>query len=127
MKTSKLLAVLALAGFCGTAEAQARAHRFEVKELERERGERLEVCREAKERLRELSRNEGRDEEVVAESESENLKFGETVGLGGSLGFNWEVGSCDLAAERELEEERLREAAREIERIDRVIGKVGRI
>src|SRR5688572_9821516 len=111
MKSSKLLAVLALAGFCGTAEAQARAHRFEVKELERERGERLEVCREAKERLRELSRNEGRDEEAVGESESENLKFGETVGVVGSLGFNWEVGSCDLAAERELEEERLREAA----------------
>src|SRR5688572_27094340 len=68
MKASKLLAVLAFAGFCGTVETQARSHKFEIKHLERQRAERLEEHRDARERVSELSFQVNRSVAIEAET-----------------------------------------------------------
>ena len=146
MKASKLLAMLAVAGFCGTAESHARSYKLEIKQLEKERVERVEEYREAKERVDELSSgisfNAGGDGEcgmrasgfVMAEGDDELLEvFGDEVvsaheggnsgGEKDALNINWKVSDPEVIRERELEEERMRAAAREIAKIDKAIRK----
>ena len=146
MKASKLLAMLVLAGFCGTSEAQARSHKSEIQRLEKQRAEHVEAHREAKERLSELdSRINSRAAAVKAESrmrpapfeaaevedESPDAWENEVVPVHGNWAaaeqeirsFNWDVRNPDLIRERELEEARMREAAREIVKIDKAIRK----
>ena len=150
MKASKLLAMLVLAGFCGTSEAQARSHKSEIQRLEKQRAEHVEAHREAKERLSELlieldSRINSRAAAVTAESrmrpapfeaaevedEAQDAWESDVVPLHGNWAaaeqeirsFNWDVRNPDLIRERELEEARMREAAREIVKIDKAIRK----
>ena len=144
MKASKLLALLALAGLCGTAETQARSHKFEIKHLQKERDERIEEHREARERVDELNSQinfgvigetesrlaaatfvtaEGDDEtpdtfENDSVSVHENWNFEQLT-----TNVNWQARNPQLIRERELEEMRMREVAREIDRIDRAIRK----
>ena len=144
MKTSKLLAMLAFAGLCGTSETQARSHKFEIKHLERHRAERLEEHREAKERLDEL--NFGSSFTAAADAESsmrlsrfvtvdmdgnssDTIETGSVSVLGNEkaeqevAGSNWQVKDPQLIRERELEEARMRDAAREIAKLNREIRK----
>ena len=150
MKASKLLAMLVLAGFCGTSEAQARSHKSEIQRLEKQRAEHVEAHREAKERLSELlsefdCRINSRAAAVKAESRMRPAPFeaaevedeapdaweNEVVPVHGNWAaaeqeirsFNWDVRNPDLIRERELEEARMREAAREIVKIDKAIRK----
>jgi hypothetical protein len=143
MKASKLLALLAFAGFCGTAETHARSHKFEIKQLEKLRAERVEAHREAKERLEELSSAvvfkdaadpeirirpapfEAADieEEASRTFEHDTIPRGNWVSDHEMRNGNWEVRSPDEIREREIEEAKMREAAREIARIDKAIRK----
>ena len=150
MNASKLLAMLVLAGFCGTSEAQARSHKSEIQRLEKQRAEHVEAHREAKERLSELlsefdCRINSRAVTVKAESKMRPAPFeavevedeapdaweNEVVPVHGNWAaaeqeirsFNWDVRNPDLIREREAEEARMREAAREIVKIDKAIRK----
>jgi len=141
MKASKLLALLAFAGLCGTAETQARSQRFGIKHLEKERAERLDEHREAKERINELNSQinfgvaggaESRlsaptlfmaqcDDDVVENNTAfahDNSVFEQEL-----PSLNWQVRDPRLIRERALEEMKMREAAREIARIDKAIRK----
>lgn len=128
--------MLAFAGLCGTAETQARSHKFEITHLEKQRAEILQVHREAKERLDELSSHvtlgvsvaaenlaDG-DDEVAATFENQTVFAQEPhVSRANIPNLNWVVKDTDLVRERESEEIRMREAAREIARIDKAIRK----
>ena len=143
MKASRLLAVLAFAGLCGTAETQARSHKHEIKHLEKQRAERVEDHREAKERLNELTSQTNFGVALQPESRLEESTF-VTVDTDGSPdtteddfvsageewtsaqkipNLNWQAKDSELIRKREVEEARLREAAREIARIDKAIRK----
>jgi hypothetical protein len=143
MKASKLLAILAFAGFCGTSETQARSHKFEIKHLEKQRAERVEAHREAKERFNELNRQinfkaaetKGRMrpapfEAVETEDDAPDISKTKPLAHENWAGsehelpnFNWNVINPDLIRERELEEARMRATAREIAQIDKAIRK----
>jgi len=141
MRASKFLALLALAGLYGTAETQARSHKFEIKHLEKQRAERLEEHREAKERISELNSqiNFGAADRaenglsaatfVMAEGDDDTFETDIAFAHDNSVfeqampNVNWHARDPQLIRERELEELRLRETAREIARIDRAIRK----
>jgi hypothetical protein len=144
MKASKLLALLAFAGLCGTAETDARSHKFEIKHLEKQRAERIEEHREARERINELNSQinlgvaikagttSGATTFVMAETDGEAPGTSEydTVSAHENWMFeqeipnlNWQVSDSELIRQRELEELRMRETAREIARIDKAIRK----
>jgi hypothetical protein len=135
MKASKLLAMLAFAGLCGTAETQARSHKFEIKHLEKQRAELLEVHREARERLDELSSHvtlgvsveaedlEGEDEVAATFGSQTVFAHEPQVSKAQIPNLNWQVKDSELVRARELAEIRMREAAREIARIDKAIRK----
>jgi hypothetical protein len=132
MKAPKIFVLLALAGFCSATHSQARSHKFEIKHLERQRAERLEEHREAKERLNELS--SATTFETSAADATRLSRFvsadidDESTGVVSSPGpasieHNWQVKNPDLIRQRELEESRMREAAREIAKLDTQIRK----
>lgn len=142
MKASKLLAVLAFAGLCGTAETQARSHKYEIKHLEKQRAERLEEHREAKERINELTSQtnfgvalqpESRldvatfvtaDTDATEDANDDTESAGrEWTGAQRIPNLNWQARDSQLIRDREMEEARMREAAREIARIDKAIRK----
>ncbi len=147
MKASKLLALLAFAGICGTAETQARSHKFEIKHLEKQRAERLEEHREARERISELNSQikfgvavepESKldvatfvmavaDDEAPVTFENQTV-FGHENWASDKdiVNLNWQARDPELIRERELEEMRMREAAREINRIDSRIARASR-
>ena len=121
MKSSKLLAMLALAGLCGATETQARSHKSEVKRLEKERAASLEAHREARERLDELTSKPSLAVETADTFHDEIVSTHQHWTLQKDLpNVNWPTNS-ELSREREREEARMREAAREIERIDKAI------
>jgi hypothetical protein len=143
MKASKLLALLAFAGLCGTAETQARSQKYEIKHLEKQRAERLEEHREAKERVTELNSQmnfgvalqpESRldvatfvtaDADEARDTIEDDLEFAgeDRTGVQKIPNLNWQEKDSELIRERELEQARMREAAREIARIDKAIRK----
>jgi hypothetical protein len=143
MKASKLLAMLAFAGLCGTAETQARSHKYEIKHLEKQRAERLEEHREAKERVTELNSQmnfgvalqpESRsnvatfvtaDADEARDTIEDDIRYSgeEWTGVQKIPNLNWQAKDSELIRERELEQARMREAAREIARIDKAIRK----
>lgn len=134
MKASRLLAILAFAGICGASETQARSHRFEIKHLEKQRAERIEAHREAKERLNELNSRmsfKAAAEAAEIEEEAPGALENKTVPVDGNWAvaeqeirnFNWKVTEPDLIRERELEESGMRSTAREIAEIDKAIRK----
>ena len=142
MKASKLLAVLAFAGLCGTAETQARSHKYEIKHLEKQRAERLEEHREAKERINELTSQTNFGVALQPESRLDAATFvtadtdatadanddtdsasREWTGAQRIPNLNWQARDSQLIRDREMEEARMREAAREIARIDKAIRK----
>ena len=143
MKASKLLALLAFAGLCGTTETQARSHKYEIKHLEKQRAERLEEHREAKERVTELNSQmnfgvalqpESRSDVatfVTADAEEARDTIEDDIDYAAEdwtdvqkiPNLNWHANDSELIRERELEQARMREAAREIARIDKAIRK----
>ena len=143
MKASKLWALLAFAGLCGTMETQARSHKYEIKHLEKQRAERLEEHGEARERLNELNSQmnfgvalqpEGRlevatfvtaDAAEAPEAIEDDIESAgeEWTGAPKIPNVNWQAKDSELIRERELEQARMREAAREIARIDKAIRK----
>ena len=129
MKASKLLALLALAGFCSTTESQARSHKFEIKHLERQRAERLEEHREARDRLNELSsattfETPTADEMRLSQFVTADTDDEESTDVSSHpFEHNNHPKDPELIRERELHESRMREAAREIARLDAQIRK----
>ena len=136
--------MLVLAGFCGTSEAQARSHKSEIQRLEKQRAEHVEAHREAKEvnwilgsipetaAVKAESRMRPAPFEAAeVEDEAPDAWENEVVPVHGNWAaaeqeirsFNWDVRNPDLIRERELEEARMREAAREIVKIDKAIRK----
>lgn len=140
MKASKLLALLAFAGLYGTAETQARSQKVEIKHLEKQRAERLEEHREARERINELNsqihfgvvaeaaNRSNASAFVTAETDYEATIETDIVSSYDSFehdipNLNCQVPNSELIRQRELEEIRMREAAREIAKIDKAIRK----
>lgn len=136
MKASKLIAMLAVAGLCGTVETQARAQKFEIKHLEKQRTGLIEEHREAKERISELSGPatfgvsveaeilaEGGDE--VSKAFEDQMVFAHEPRASRTKipNLNWQLKDSEQIRERELVELKMREAAREIARIDKTIRK----
>ena len=144
MKASKVLALLAFAGLCGAAETQARSHKFEIKHLEKQRAERIEEHREARERINELNSQINFDVVIEADTQPRSAPFvtveaddeapgayeNEIVFAHENIPFekdipnlNWQMKDPELIRQRELEEMKVRETAREIARLDKAIRK----
>ena len=135
--------MLAFAGLCGTAETQARSHKYEIKHLEKQRAQCLEEYREAKERVVELTSQTNFDVALQPESRLDVATFvtadadeapdtiedhfasagKEWTGAQRIPNLNWQARDSQLIRDREMEEARMREAAREIARIDKAIRK----
>jgi hypothetical protein len=134
MKASKLLALLAFAGLYGTTETQARSHKFEIKHLEKQRAERLEEHREARERINELNSETRLGAALIVTADAgdaaadmfenqivfahENSPIEQQI-----PNMNWNVTDSMLSRQRKLEEIRMRQTAREIARIDKAMRK----
>jgi hypothetical protein len=133
MKSSKLLAMLALAGFCGTSQTQARSQKIEIKRLEKQRVHWEQAYRESKDRVRELdsgitprsieAANFGGEEidswKLHTGSSDGNWDRAETA----IRNCNWNVKRPELIRQRDLEEALMRKAAREMADIDKAIKK----
>jgi hypothetical protein len=128
MKHSKLLTALMLAGLCGISEVKAKSHRHEIKALEKQRAHLQAEHSESVARLRELGARvgrkaaeqddevEGADDEGIVSDESEEISDAAEFKSVQSQSVDPEV-----AREREAEALRVKEAAKELARLDKAI------
>jgi hypothetical protein len=120
MRKSKLLVMLALAGFCGTTQTQARSNKSEIKHLEKQRAHLQDTYLESKERLRELELQNGWEQKT-------DSTHGNWASVEKQIqSLNWDVTDSELHREREKHEAKMREAAREMARLDKAIRKKAR-